>query len=95
MHMTAEPAQHDGTLAANDIHLVLQHSEAQRLHAVLRALLPALEDRETRTPRQRERRREARAALGHLLELLDQAAPLAGGRRVSDSLSPAARSDGD
>jgi hypothetical protein len=53
-----------------DLVLRLSWSEAQRLRVVLPSLLRALADRPTTQPRQRERREEARDAIGHLFSEL-------------------------
>ena len=59
----------------SDVHVILSVSVALRLQAALPGLLRALADRETQTPRQRERRREAYALLENLREALTDALP--------------------
>ena len=59
----------------SDVHVILSVSVALRLQAALPGLLRALGDRETQTPRQRERRREAYALLENLREALTGALP--------------------
>jgi hypothetical protein len=58
-----------------EIEFTLPLPVAQRLRAVLPWLVRALEDRDTQTAQQRERRREARAVMERLLGALGSALP--------------------
>jgi hypothetical protein len=65
--MSVDPTPGQSDAGDHSIQLTLTWPQAKRLRITLPWLLRALDDRATLPPRQRERRREARASLEHLL----------------------------
>ena len=69
------PASTGTSLQETEVQLSLPLPDARRLRVVLPWLVRALEDRETPTPKLRERRREAHALMESLLANLAIALP--------------------
>jgi hypothetical protein len=65
--MSVDPTPQETYARDTLIHLTLTWPEAERLRITLPWLLRALDDRDTLSPRLRERRRKAHTALDHLL----------------------------
>ncbi len=68
--MSVEPTPEQSYARETPIQLTLTWPEAERLRITLPWLLRALDDRDALSPRLRERRRKAHAALEHLLAVL-------------------------
>jgi len=65
--MSVEPTPEQSDARHSLVHLTLTWPEAESLRITLPWLLRALDDRDTLSPRLRERRRTAHTALDHLL----------------------------